>query len=162
MNRLYFLGYLLVGLVMSLALMLPAQAGQKSESKVNASATATKAGDDGKQTVTITLEIAKGWHIYANPVGTEDLEGNKTVVTIGAKEKVVVSVKYPEGKVKLEKLGKEEVKLRIYEDKVTIQAAVTRTMGDSSPLQISIAVNACDKNNCLPMGVVKLTVPSTK
>src|ERR1017187_6268699 len=82
MNRLCFLGYLLAGLVMSLAVMLPAQAGQKSESKVKASATATKAGDDGKQTVTITLEIVKGWHIYANPVGAEDFEGNKTSVTI--------------------------------------------------------------------------------
>jgi hypothetical protein len=104
----------------TLALVLPAVAGEKkSESKVKASATATKAGDDGKQTVTITLEIVKGWHIYANPVGDEDFEVNKTGVAISAKEKVEVSVKYPAGKVKIEKLGK-EVKLRIYEDKVTI------------------------------------------
>jgi hypothetical protein len=35
-------------------------------------------------------------------------------------------------------------------------------MGDTSPLQISIDVNACDANNCLPKGVIKLTVPNTK
>ena len=33
MNRSYFLGYLLAGLVMSLALMLPAEAGEKSDQK---------------------------------------------------------------------------------------------------------------------------------
>lgn len=159
MNRRYFLGYLFTGLAMSLALMLPAEAGQKSDSKVKATAKATKAGDDGKQTVTITIDIEKGWYIYANPVGAEDFEGNKTRVSINAKEKVVASVKYPEGKVKTEKLGKEEVKLRIYEDKVTIQALVTRTMGDTSPLQISIDVNSCNKGTCLPPGTVKLTVP---
>lgn len=163
MNRSYFLGYLLAGLVMSLALMLPAEAGEKSDSKVKASAKASKAGDDGKQTITITLETVKGWHIYANPVGWERMEENRTVVTCKAKEKLIVSVKYPEGVVKTttdEK--KQEVKYRAYEGQVTIQAMVTRTMGDTSPLQISINVNACDANTCLFPGVVKLTVPSTK
>ena len=147
----------------TLALVLPAVAGEKkSESKVKASATATKAGDDGKQTLTITLEIVKGWHIYANPVGDEDFKDNKTLVSVSAREKVVASVKYPEGKIRIEDLGKEKVKIRVYEDKVTIEAIVTRTLGDTSPLQISIDVNACDDNNCLPKGVIKLTVPNTK
>jgi DsbC/DsbD-like thiol-disulfide interchange protein len=136
-----------------------AQAGDKSDSKVKATAKATKAGDDGKQTVTLTLEIEKGWYIYANPVGAEDFEGNKTRVAVSAKEKVAASVKYPAGKVKVEKIGKEELKIHIYEDKVTIQAVVTRTMGDSSPLQISIDVNSCNKGTCLPPGKLKLTVP---
>ena len=99
--------------------------GQKSESKVKPTATASKAGDDGKQTVTITLEIDKGWHIYANPVGAEGFEDNKIDVAIKAKEKVVASVKYPEGKVKNDVIGKKKVQLRIYENKVIIQATVT-------------------------------------
>ena len=51
------------------------------------------------------------------------------------------------------------MKIKIYEDKVTIEANVTRTMGDSSPLQISIDVNSCNKGTCLLPGTVKLTVP---
>jgi hypothetical protein len=35
-------------------------------------------------------------------------------------------------------------------------------MGDTSPLQISIDVNACDAKNCLPKSVIKLTVPNAK
>ncbi len=145
------------------ALALPTMAGDKnSESKVKATAEATKAGNDGKQTVTITLEIMKGWHIYANPVGDDDFEVNKTSVVIHAKDKVETSVKYPAGKTKVEKLGKKEIKTQIYEGKVAIQAKVTRTMGDTSPLQISIQVNACDEKVCLEKGVIKLTVPNTK
>jgi len=149
----------LLFVVAVLCLVLPVYAGEKSDSKVKATAKASKIGADGKQTVTITLEIAKGWHIYANPVGAEDFDGNKTSVSISAKEKVAASAKYPEGKLKIEKLGKDEFKLRIYEDKVTIQAMVTRTMGDTSPLQVSIGVSACSDKVCLQPGTVKLTVP---
>jgi uncharacterized protein len=129
--------------------------GLKSDSKVKATATATKPVADGKQTVTITLEIEKGWHIYANPVGDEDFEGNKTRVNIKAKDKVQFQVAYPAGKVKTE--GK--LKFNVYEDKVTIKATVLRTAGDASPLQVSIDVNSCNKGTCLLPGTVKLTVP---
>jgi DsbC/DsbD-like thiol-disulfide interchange protein len=162
MKRFCFSLFAVTALAFAWAAHADAGGAGKSESKVKASATATKAGDDGKQTVTITLEIVKGWHIYANPVRDEGFEVNKTLVSVSAKEKVVASVKYPEGKIRIEDLGKEKVKIRIYDDKVTIQALVTRTMGDTSPLQISIDVNACDDKNCLPKGVLKLTVPSTK
>lgn len=152
-------GGLLAGLTLiGVALTLHSDAtagGVKSDSKVKATATATKPVADGKQTVTITLEIEKGWYIYANPVGDEDFEGNKTRVNIKAKDKVMANVAYPTGKVKVD--GK--FKFNIYEDKVTIQAVVFRTAGDSSPLQLSIDVNSCNKGTCLLPGVVKLTVP---
>ena len=41
----------------------------KSDSVVKATAAAAKPDADGKQTVTLTLAIDKGWHLYANPVG---------------------------------------------------------------------------------------------
>jgi DsbC/DsbD-like thiol-disulfide interchange protein len=162
MNRAYFLGYLLAGLVTGLALIMPAQA-QDSASKVKATAKASEVGADGKQTVTITIDIDKGWYIYANPVGWKEQEDNHTVVTFKAKDKVSAAVKYPEGVVKTttdEK--KKEVKYRAYEGRVVLQAQLQRTGGDNSPLNVSIGVNACDKDNCLFPGVVKLTVPSTK
>ena len=51
-----------------------------SDSVVKATAVADKPGPDGKQTVTLTLAIDKGWHLYANPVGTDDLAPVQTVV----------------------------------------------------------------------------------
>jgi len=75
-------------LAFTLAWNADASSGIKSDSKVKAKAVVGKAGADGKQTLTITLEIEKGWYIYANPVGDEDFEPNKTRVTVKAKDKV--------------------------------------------------------------------------
>jgi len=140
----------------TLALVLPVMAGEKSDAKVKATAKASKIGADGKQTVTITIDIDKDWYIYANPVNAEDFEDNKTRVTIKAKEKVEAEVVYPAGKVKV--AGK--IKTNIYEKSVVIQAIVKRAAGDTSPLQVSIDVNSCSqKGVCLLPGTVKLTVP---
>ena len=130
---------------------------EKSDSKVKATATATKAGSDGKQTVTITLDVAKGWHLYANPVNhnNEFLDGNQTTVKIAAKDKIKLTVKYPAGKTITDKKEKYD----IYEGVVKIQADVVRTMGDSSPLDVTIAVSACDSKVCLQPGTLKLRVP---
>src|SRR5260370_37933964 len=130
---------------------------EKSDSKVKATATATKAGADGKQVVTITLDIAKGWHLYANPVNhnNEFLDGNQTTVKIAAKEKIKLTVKYPAGKTITDKKEKYDV----YDGVVKIQADVVRTMGDSSPLEITIGVSACDNKVCLQPGTLKLSVP---
>lgn len=129
------------------------EAGGKSDSKVKATATATKIVD-GKQTVTITLEIEKGWYIYANPVGDDDYEANRTRLVFKAKEKVTAEPKYPAGE------KKKGAKYNIYEGKVVIASQVTRSAGDTSPLQVSINVNTCSHaGECLLPGVVKVTVP---
>ena len=130
---------------------------EKSDSKVKASVTASKLGADGKQTVTITLDVAKGWHLYANPVNhnNEFLDGNQTTVKIASKEKVNFKVMYPVGKTKIDKKEKYDV----YEGTVKIEATVMRARGDTGPLQINIEVSACDDKVCLQPGVVKLMVP---
>ena len=146
---------MLTVLAVTMAWQSDVHAGAKSDSKVKASFKASKIGADGKQTVSITLEIEKGWYIYANPVGDEDFEGNKTRVTVKAKDKLNFQVNYPTGKTKIE----DKIKLNIYEEKVTIETTVQRAVGDTSPLQFSIDVNSCNKGTCLLPGTVKLTVP---
>jgi hypothetical protein len=130
--------------------------GKKSDSVVKAEAKADKPDADGKQVVTITLTIDKPWHLYANPVGNEDLLDNATVVTITGKNKPEVKVEYPEGKVaKDTTLGD----YRIYEGEVKIKATVKRAKGDTGDLDVSIKVQACDKTTCLFPATIKLTVP---
>ncbi|MBM3994664.1 MAG: hypothetical protein FJ303_11000 [Planctomycetes bacterium] len=128
---------------------------EKSDSKVKAKATAGKIDADGNQTVTITLDIAKGWHLYANPVrhNNDFLNGNKTVVKIAAKDKVSIKPKYPEGMTVKDK----DEEYDVYKGVVKIDVQVIRTKGDTSPLEISINVSACDDKACLAPGVVKLT-----
>src|SRR5262249_41828104 len=67
--------------------LVQAGGAKKSDSVVKAKASVMpeKPGPDGKQTVTVMLTIEKGWHIYANPPGLDDLVPVQTTVTVNAK-----------------------------------------------------------------------------
>src|SRR5438876_3852468 len=86
-------------LVVAAGVLPDLRAGAKKDDKVKLTASATKPDAAGKQIVTVTFVIDKGWHIYANPVGNELLAEARTVVDIKAAGKPVVTVKYPAGKV---------------------------------------------------------------
>lgn len=130
---------------------------KKSDGVVKVSATADKPDADGKQTVTIVLAHDAGWHTYANPVGLEDLASAQTSVTVSAKEKPdEVKVEYPAGKLVKDKVVGD---YKVYEDKVTIKAAVKRAKGDVSPLEVTVKFQACTDKQCLLPAAVKLTVP---
>jgi DsbC/DsbD-like thiol-disulfide interchange protein len=140
----------------ALCLRTSAQEGsQKSDSEIKASVKAEPPDADGKQKLELTLTINKGWYIYANPVGNEDLASNATTVTIHPKP-VSVEVTYPAGKEKKDKIVGD---YRIYEDKVVIPLQVRRAAGDNAPLELTVRVNACNiKGFCLPPGTTKVTV----
>jgi hypothetical protein len=134
-----------------------AAAVDKSADRVKITPEATAPDADGNQVVTLTLEVAKSWHLYANPVENEMLDESQVVVTVGAKEKPQsVTVEYPPGEVYKDKsLGT----FKVYMGKVTIKAKVRRAKGDTSPLQVSVYVAACNESTCLEPSTVKLTVP---
>jgi DsbC/DsbD-like thiol-disulfide interchange protein len=130
---------------------------KKSDSKVKITATAGKPGADGKQVVTITLAVDKGWYVYANPVGAADLESIQTTVKVGGKAKIdSVKVDYPKGKaVKDKDVGV----YHIYEDKVDIKATVRRARGDEGALEVTVKLQACShKGVCLLPAEVKVPV----
>ena len=155
------LGLALLGSTLLLVCGATLQAGGKksvkSDAEVKVSATAGKAGADGKQPVTITLAVNKGWHIYANPVGEETLAPVQTVVTVAGKEKPQdVKIEYPAGKVKEDKDLK--ITYKIYEDKVDIKAHVHRAKGDTGPLEVSVKLQTCSDKSCLLPATVKVPV----
>lgn len=129
--------------------------GKKSDAVVKATATATKAGDDGKQTVTITLEIDPKFHIYANPVGQDDFKDNETMVS-GAGKTKLLSVAYPPGETKEDKVVGN---YKVYKKSVTLRAQVQREKGDTGPLELTVKVQACDDSVCLQPGRIKVSVP---
>jgi DsbC/DsbD-like thiol-disulfide interchange protein len=128
---------------------------KKSDTVVKAEAKAGKVAADGTQDVTITLTIDKGWHLYANPVGNEDLVDNQVLVTLSAPKKLEdVKIEYPEGKLVHDKSAGD---LKIYEGTVTIKASVRRAKGDTEPIDVAVKIQACDKTTCLVGTTVKLT-----
>jgi uncharacterized protein len=149
---------LILGAALLVAGLVPddATAGlKKSDSVVKVSATQTKPDAAGKQTVTVTFVVEKGWHIYANPVGNADLAETRTVVEIKATGKPQVKVTYPAGKVIQDK---DVGNYRVYEGKVNVRAAVVRANGDKSPLEVSVRFSACNDKGCLPPASIKVPV----
>ncbi len=139
-------GVLAVGLLAGLAL------AQGSEDPVKVQ---IKAGEKKGTTeeIVITVEVAKKWHIYANPVDNEDLTAAQTIVKVESKGKVNAEVKYPKGNVHKDKIIGN---YNVYEGKVTIPILVQRSPGD--PLEVSIRYQACDDKHCLQPQTVKQTV----
>jgi DsbC/DsbD-like thiol-disulfide interchange protein len=126
--------------------------GRRSDTVVTTKARLEKSAA-GKSVVVISLDIKPGWHLYANPVGNEDLDGSQVVVTFAdAKAEIV----YPAGK---EVTDKDLGKYKIYEDKVEIRATLDRAIGATAPVELIVQISACDDKNCLPPAKVKLTVP---
>jgi len=129
-------------------------APKKSEDNVKITIKADKPVE-GKQVVTLNLEVAKTWHLYANPVGNKDLEAAQTVVkfTSGGKP-VPAKIEYPEGKVE-----KDEVigDYRIYEGTVTIKATLDRK-DVAGPVEAAVTLQTCTKTTCLLQSTVKLKV----
>lgn len=140
-----------------LGLRQAVHAGGKSDEEVQITAKASKLDGDGKQTITLTLVINKGWHIYANPVGNEDLASAATQIKVVAKAKPQdVKVNYPAGK---EEVDKVVGKYRYYVDKVEIPINVHRAAGDTGPLELSVRFMACNKGGvCKLPATVKVPV----
>ena len=155
-GRLLAAGALLLG---ALALTLGgAAAGGAKKSYTKVTAKATKPDAEGRQTVTVTMAIEKPWHAYANPVGLEDFETNRTEVKIAAKTGKLedVKIQYPRGK---EEKDAVVGTYRVYEDKVTITGQVRRAKGETGPLEVTVRYVTCHpKGQCLPPETVKLTV----
>jgi DsbC/DsbD-like thiol-disulfide interchange protein len=131
----------------------------KSDSEVKVAAKADKPTADGKQKITVTLTINKGWYIYANPVDNEDFESAKTVVKIGGNKKVEeLKIAYPAGIVKKEAapIGN----LKVYKKQVSIPVTV-QWAGQPEALEISVRFMACneEKGQCLLPATVKVKVP---
>jgi hypothetical protein len=135
-----------------------AQGVKKSDAVVKTEAKASKPANDGTQQVTVTLTIDKDWHIYANPVGYEDLVSSQTTVAITSKGKLKsVKVDYPKGQVIKDQTLDAEYK--VYEEEVVIKAKVQRVVGNTHPLEVAVKFQACDAKRCLLPATVKFTLP---
>jgi hypothetical protein len=140
------------GLALVIVLGTAASGGGKVDPvKVQAKAGKAAAGD--KQLVVVTLDIDKGWHVYANPVANEDLASAETTVQIKAAGKALAAkVKYPEGTSHTEKgIGT----FKIYEHQVNIEAEFPRS---DNAVEVSVKFQACDATRCLPSKTVTVSV----
>ena len=124
-----------------------------STSKVKVTTKLGKLDAKGCREVQVSLKIAKGWYVYANPVGDRLLEGAETVLTF-PKDVKVLRIKYPKGEPRVVA----SINHRVYEKEVTLKALICPKR-KTSPIPIQVHVQACDdvKGLCLLRGTVKVT-----
>jgi uncharacterized protein len=130
--------------------------GKKTESIVKVKAKADKPATDGTQTVTVTLTIEKGWHVYANPPGNDDLKSSQTIITVnGADKPTTTKTTYPKSKkIKDALVGDYE----IYEGTAEVKVTIKRALGSNGLLEASVKCQACNDKSCLPAATIKVKV----
>jgi uncharacterized protein YyaL (SSP411 family) len=109
---------------------------------------------DGSRTWTVTLTVAPGWHVYANPVGNDTLRESETTVDVVIDDKRVKAAPavYPKGTPHKDSTGAE---YRIYEGTVTITASLPPRK-ELPPVEVHVRVTACKEGKCLLPSVIKL------
>ena len=134
----------LIGLaVTALAVLVHSSAAGGKLDPVKVQASAGKGAAD-KQVVLVELQIDKGWHIYANPVGQETLEGAQTEITIaGPGKPKLLKVEFPKGRKIEDKLVGD---YSVYEGKVEVKVIVERAPGDKEPLELTAKFVACEES----------------
>lgn len=137
------------GLLVVVAAVPFAAGGGKEAAKVKFAVSAGPVAASGLQTVTVNLEIDKGWHIYANPIKNQDFAEAQTTIKVRSNDKLAgVKVLYPEGKLYTDK--KTKLTFQVYEDRVAIPVQVQRTVGSVAPLEVEVFFMVCDENTCRP------------
>lgn len=103
---------------------------------------------DGLEKVNVVITVAKGWHIYANPVGNDKLAESATVIEIRADGKKVASQvpQYPKGTDKKSELGE----YKVYEGPIGIEVELNHTdIKDAKTLTARVKLVACNDKVCL-------------
>jgi ribosomal protein L31E len=135
--------------VLMLAIAGPACAQGLDPVKVSVAAKKSASGMD----ITVTLTIEKNWHIYANPVGLDDLKPAETMIKITGKGQVNAEVKYPPPTQVID--DKIVGKYRVYEGRIEIPV----TVQGSGPIEVGVRYQPCDDKRCLPTKTFTQTVP---
>lgn len=112
-------------------------------------ATASLKKEGGDTVLTVKLVVDKGWHIYANPPGNDDLKPVATTLTLqgGAKGETF----YPAGKQVIDPVVGN---YRVYEGSEEIR--VKLASAPSGPVKVQASFQACNEKSCLQPAKITL------
>jgi uncharacterized protein YyaL (SSP411 family) len=105
----------------------------------------------------LRLKIAEGWHINANPTGSEFLEPTE-LTAFGKFGTEMVAIRYPSGKDLVQPGSDEQAKM--YEGEATIYGelrAPAKSAGRMEELVFEVLYGACNDKRCLPPKTLKIS-----
>jgi hypothetical protein len=110
---------------------------------------------NGLETYFVGIKVAKGWHIYANPVENKELAASTTVVEfeVDGKKVAYQDFKYPKGLKHKDQSGAE---YHVYEGDIgwTVWLAHEETV-NAKVVTAKVKVIACNDKNCLKPSTIK-------
>jgi uncharacterized protein YyaL (SSP411 family) len=109
--------------------------------------------------VTINLDVQDGWHIYANPSGSETTPPTRIEIKPGAPAKIA-AVEYPRGNAK-SLAANGGARMMVYEGKVAIPVRLKidpKTPGGPIEVPLRVRYQACDDRRCLAPAVAEVAV----
>jgi hypothetical protein len=129
---------------------------KKEEFPVKMGVESTKRDPDGRQGITVNLDIRDPYFLYANPTGNEEVAGKLVLKVSGDGKPEVVEIIYPKG----EKVASDIGDYYVYKGKVKLEVVVKRSKDDTDPIVLSINARPLDERGCLwrPMAL-KQSVP---
>jgi hypothetical protein len=104
----------------------------------------------GERAFTVTLDIAEGWHLNANPASLEFL----IPTTVATDDGTALVMEYPAGEVT--KFAFAEQDLSVYQGRISLQGRLPKS---SSAKALSLTYQACDDDRCLPPVTRVLALP---
>jgi DsbC/DsbD-like thiol-disulfide interchange protein len=146
------------GLFGVLAFALSASAQSNDSSKVVKVSIQPEASSTTEQkSFTITLEIAKGWHVYANPVGNPDLASVQTNISVKSEGTTLpAKVTYPAGMLVQDAIVGN---YSTYEGTVKIKVTAPLPRNQGQAPEVVVKYQACNEKSCLAPAVANLKLP---
>jgi hypothetical protein len=117
-----------------------------SDSVVKIQAKASPVDEKGFQKIRITLKIADGWRVFANPAGDELKAGELKIKVTSKKRLDKVQLQYPPGKKQKDPLIGTWMS---YQGEVTIKGTVRRAKGDTGPLEVRVDYQSSNDKSCI-------------
>ena len=146
MSRLMTVGVAVVAL---LAGFCPQGLAKGSESVVKTTASIKSEG--GASVLVVRLEVEKGWHVYANPPGNDDLKPVATLVTVSGQPKAEPA--YPQGK---QVIAPVVGNYRVYEG--TEEIRIKLPTQPAGAVKVTVSFQACNEKSCLQPAKISLEV----
>lgn len=138
----------------------PLPAAKRSDDVVKVRATVDHSVPQGLRRVIIVLAIENGWHVYANPVGPEELRDAQTsIALIGESSTRIDSIDYPPG---IEKRNEVIGTYRVYQGEVSVPVTLRPIAGADEAPRLVIRFQACSDRACLPPAQVQVQLPTSR
>jgi hypothetical protein len=117
---------------------------------------------DGKQLLSVAIEIPQAWHINSNRPKSKELIPTQLKLSDRATGWQLGPVTYPNDS--MQQLAFQSEPLAVYENKIQLQALLEKSdpTANNAPLPVELTLQACNNEICLPPEQITLRISQSE